>query len=78
MDYEAIDREMSCYVVTSVKNGVRLFLTDQGLGTDMLSLAKRYRYDGLAQDAANSANQEYAWRGFTFVTMSVPEALNAQ
>ena len=74
MDYEAINREMSCYVVTSVRNGVRFFLTDQNLPTDILSRAKMYRDADLAYAAAQVATREYTWKRYTFTVMSVPQA----
>ena len=75
MDYEAIDKDMSSWVVTTTRLTVRFYLGEHGLGTDILSHATRYRYHDLADQAAKSANLEYAWKGFTWEPMSVPEAL---
>ena len=70
MDYEAIDREMSCWLVSCVHKGVKLYLQDGGLGTDIekcgckLNLATRYRWKDQAEAAASKARADKAWRGF--------------
>ena len=78
MDCEAIDKDMSSYVVTCRKLTTRIFLTDDGLGTDILSRASRYRYLDQAENTAKAARTEYAWKGFNWQPMSVPEALNSR
>ena len=78
MDYEAIDRDMSSWLVTSTRNNTRFFLTDDGVATDILSRARRYRWYDIAEEAATRANDEYAWQGFDWFAMSVPEAYNTR
>jgi hypothetical protein len=75
MDYEAIDRDMSSYVVTSKKQTTRFFLTDEGLATDIPSRAKRFRWLDLAEKAADEANHDPGWRGFKWKPMSVAEMM---
>ena len=77
MDYEAIDRTMSSYVVTAVKNGTRFYLTDDGLASDILSHARQLRWEDSARELARLSNQEYPWHGFTWEPMSYPAALVA-
>ena len=77
MDYEAIDREMSSYVVSTVKNGTRFYLTDDGVASDRLSNARHVRWEEHAWEVARSANQEYAWHGFTWEPLNYPAALVA-
>ena len=61
MDYEAIDREMSAWVVTSKMRTTRFFLTDEGLPTDIISRARLFSTYDRADIAAESANQEKTW-----------------
>ena len=73
MDYAAIDREMSSYLVTSRKNGTRFYLTEEGFATDMLSRAVRVHWQDWAEQMATQANAEKAWRGFRWTVVSVAE-----
>lgn len=72
--FESIDRDMSSYVVACQKKSTLFFLTDEGLATDILSRAKRHRWEDKAVEAAESACAEYSWSGFDWQAMSVPEA----
>lgn len=74
MDYDAIDRDMSSWVVTCIKNGTRFWIADNEAetATDIWSRARRYRYFDLAESAMNTANAEMLG---DWVTMSVPEAV---
>ncbi len=74
MNYEAIDRDMSSWVISARKNGTLFFLTDEGLATDLLSRACRYRWEDRALDAAIDAQREEAWQGFSWTPMRVPQA----
>jgi len=65
MDYDSIDREMSTWVVTCQRNGTRFYLSD-GDGTpatDMLRNARQFRWEDIAESAAQRANDE---AGFAF------------
>lgn len=77
MDYEAIDKEMSSFVVTSRTDMVtrRFYLTDEGLATDITSRARRFRYEDQAQKVADIENEDPAWgKGrFDWKVISVPE-----
>ena len=64
MDYEAIDREMSCWLVSCVYKDVKFYLQDSGLPTDILNLAARYRWKDQAEAAASEARANKAWRDF--------------
>lgn len=76
MDYEAIDQDMSSWVVSTFYKGwTRFYLTDEGLGTDILSRAQRYRWIDQAEEAAHAAKQEYAWHGFDWAPRSVAESM---
>lgn len=72
-DYEAIDRDMSSWVVSAKKKRTFFYLTGEGLATDALSRAARYRWADQADAAANIATQDPAWSGFRWIAASVPE-----
>jgi len=74
MDYEAIDRDMSSYVIACEYNGVRFYIGNNGLGTDMLTLARRYRWRDQAEVAVQEAQTDRAWIGFRWQVISVPAA----
>lgn len=71
MDYEAIDRDMSSWVVACDKNDVRLYLTEEGLATDILSRAERYRWEDRADQVSEWAREDEGWRGFDWHSASV-------
>lgn len=75
MDYEAIDRNMSSWVVNAYKNQTRFYLTEYGLASDILSHAKRYRWQDEAEAAAQLSRQEYVWQGFDWQPRSVAESM---
>lgn len=64
MDYEAIDKDMSSYVISCRLRTTTLFLTDEGVATDILGRARRRQRLARAGDAAIQAMREKAWRGF--------------
>lgn len=70
MDYEAIDREMSRWLVSCEKNGTRFYLTDEGTASDILSRARRYRDIAAAEVSADGARLERAWSGFDWQAIS--------
>ena len=74
MDHEAIDREMSSWLISCVKNGTRFYLTGEGIGTDIRSRAAVYRYLDKAETIALLARTEEAWRGFDWRATSIPES----
>jgi hypothetical protein len=51
-------------VITTIKNGTRFFITDDGLATDILERARQFIWSYDAQIVANVANCERAWTGF--------------
>jgi hypothetical protein len=65
-DYEAIDRYMSSWAVSCVRNGTRFYLTDEGLASDLPRRAAVYRWEDQAMRAAADAKAEKAWRGFAW------------
>lgn len=75
MNYDAIDREMSCWVVTCIKLGTRFWIADNEAetATDIWSLARRYRYLDLAEAAAERAREDFTFGDWA--AMSVPEAI---
>ena len=73
MDTETIDREMSSWMVSCIKNGTRFYLTGEGIGTDIRSRGAIYRYLDRAEIIALLARTEEAWRGFDWRATSVPE-----
>lgn len=75
MDYEAIDREMSCWIVTRLHNGTRFYISDTEYegATDIWERARRFRYPDMAEAAAGRASNDFGW---TWQVASVPEALN--
>lgn len=75
MDYNAIDRDMSSWVVSCVRNGTRFYLTEQKVASDILSRAARFRYNVIAAKVADLERDEKAWEGFDWQAMSVPEAI---
>lgn len=60
MDYEAIDRDMSSWVVSCVKETTRFYITDGDLATDIPSHARRYRWLDQAEKAAAQASKEFS------------------
>ena len=64
MDYEAIDREMSQWLVVARKNGTRFFLTGDETASDRLCRAQRYPTFQAAETAAVNSNSHAAWEGF--------------
>jgi hypothetical protein len=52
MDYQAIDRDMSSWLVSCVVKGTRFYLTDELLATDISYRAKRYRWEDEAKGEA--------------------------
>lgn len=75
MNFESIDRDMSSWVLSAKKRKTRFFLTSDGLATDILSNAARFRYRDQALMAAAKAHMEPAWEGFFWSPMSVPQAM---
>ena len=75
MDFEAIDRDMSCWVVTTMHQGVRFYISDNEAetATDILSNAKRYRFWDQAKEAAERAERELT--SWFWEPKSVPAAL---
>jgi hypothetical protein len=75
MDFEAIDREMSCWVVTNLRDGTRFYIADNEseTATDIWSRAKRFRWHDQAQRAASEANRSM-FSGWAAI--SVPQAMN--
>ena len=74
MDYEAIDREMSLWVVTCVHNERRFFLANDFCATDILSRAQRFRDESRARDIADIERKDEAWHGqFDWQPMSRAE-----
>lgn len=74
MDYEAIDRDMSSYVVTCKLKTTWFYLTPEGLATDILGNAQRYRWQDQAEKTAKVAREDVGWAGFDWEPISVPEA----
>ena len=61
MDYEAEDRDISAWVVTTTLNGTRFFLTDDLCATDRLVRARRWRDEFRAWRIAEAENDDVAW-----------------
>lgn len=80
MDYEAIDRDMSSWVVSCERDGRRIYLVNRGTGggpgvvVDFLDQAQRYRWQDQAADAADLANESAAV-GFFWEPMRVAEMM---
>jgi len=75
MDYEAIDREMSKWLVSCTRGKVRFFLTPEGTATDRLDRAARFNDRDAALKAALREREDYAWRGmFAWEPVSRPAA----
>jgi hypothetical protein len=75
MDYDAIDREMSSWIVTCVKNATRFYLTPENCATDIRGRANLYRWENQAANAVDAANSEYSWQGFHWYAMPLAEAM---
>ena len=73
MDFEAIDKDMSSWVVAGKARSTILFATDIGL-TDMLPRAQRFRWMDEAQSVANALNADRFCAGFNFEPVTVPAA----
>ena len=76
MDCEAIDKDMSSWVVTQTLRNTRFFISQDGYYTDILSRAKRFRYLDLAEMAAQAeidSSQHGDWRMWR--PISVAEAI---
>ena len=63
MNYESEDRLASSYVCTSVLNGVRFYLTEDGLYSDMLKRARIFRWHDEAMYAGIAATSDHARTG---------------
>ncbi len=75
MDYEAIDREFSSYLVTCGLGKARFYLTPERTATDMIERADRFRYHDEAEVVASEQRAERAWAGyFDWQPVSVPAA----
>ena len=75
MDYEAIDKEMSMWLVTCVNGKTRFFLTPERTATDLLSRAERFSDRDKALQVAVEERQEAAWHGgFAWEPVTRPAA----
>ena len=62
MDYESFDKAAVEYLASALDGkGHRFYLTAEGLGTDILERAHRYRSSGEACEAAREANCAGVW-----------------
>lgn len=75
MDYEAIDRHMSSWIVTCVKNRTRFYLTDDGVASDILSRARVFRWNEDAAREARASREEIPWSGFAWSASRVAEEM---
>lgn len=73
MNYEAIDREMSSWLISCVTNGTRFYLTDEDVGTDLPGRATRHRWLDDAQAHAADQRKQRAWKGFDWQPISCAE-----
>lgn len=76
--FEATDRLMSSWVLTTTRNGVLFVMTPDRLTSDRIARADVYRWPDEAEYAAKEANADPMWSrfGFTWEPMSYPEADN--
>lgn len=72
MDYEAMDKQMSSWVVTGTLYNTRFYLTSDGLFSDILSHARLFRWRDQAETQAQ-AEQTYECH-WTWHVLSYPEA----
>lgn len=63
MDYEAIDREMSRWLVSCEVHGTRFFLTPEHTASDILARAERFSDREQALVVARAERQQASWRG---------------
>jgi hypothetical protein len=75
MEYESTDKYMSSWVISSKKNGARFFLTTEDLATDIINRAHVERRLDKAEELAEFANDEYAWKGFSWQAVRIAEVL---
>lgn len=75
-DYESIDRDMSCWLLTTTHMGTTFYLSDNesGTATDILANAKRYRYQDQAAAEAKAIEADWGWPWF-WEPIMVPEAM---
>ncbi len=64
MDYEATDRYMSSWVISCVHNGVRFYLTDNHLATDIPDRAMLCPYIDHAEDVIEIENRLDIWPSY--------------
>lgn len=75
MNYESIDRDMSCWVLWSRRAGTLLYISDNAseTATDILANARRYRWRDQAEAVAIEMGRQFGW---PWKPASVPAAMN--
>jgi len=59
-DYESIDRYMSGWFISCVKDGTRFYMTAPGTATDMLTRAAWFRWGDDAERTAAMMREDWA------------------